>query len=210
MEGTPPHRSDDTPEGQLTRRSFIQRVSFFGGSMVFIGSCSRQPESAKKAEPAGAPLTTSHATLTDPEFEAMAAATERILPRDEDVGAADLGVPGYIDRALSDRRMSHVRDDFVRGLGALMQRAKGQHQKPFAALGPEQQDALLTEFKNSSKSSGEGHFYELLVVLTMEGAFSDPSYGGNRDRKGWALIGFETSEPPAGYDGLHAGHKCGG
>ena len=178
--------------------------------MVFIGSCSRQPDPAKKPEPAKAPLTTSHATLTDPEYAAMAAAAERILPRDEDVGAADLGVPGYIDRALSDRRMSHVRDDFVRGLEALMQRAKGQYQKPFPELAPEQQDALLTVFKNSPKSSGEGHFYELLVVLTMEGAFSDPSYSGNRDRKGWALIGFETSEPPAGYDGLHTGHKCGG
>jgi len=176
--------------------------------MVFIGSCSRQP--AKQAEPAPGPLTSSHASLTNPEFEAMAAATERILPRDEDVGAADLGVPAYVDRALADRRMSHVRDDFVRGLGALMQRAKAEAQKPFPELTPDQQDALLTEFKNSAKSSGEGHFYELLVVLTMEGAFSDPSYGGNRDRKGWALIGFETSEPPPGYDGLHTGHKCGG
>lgn len=178
--------------------------------MVFIGSCSRQPDPAKKTEPARAPLTTSHATFTDPEFETMAAAAERIFPRDEDVGAADLGVPSYIDRALSDRRMSHVRDDFVRGLEALMQRAKAQYQKPFPQLASEQQDALLAEFKNSAKSSGEGHFYELLVVLIMEGAFSDPSYGGNRDRKGWTLIGFETSEPPPGYDGLHTGHKCGG
>jgi gluconate 2-dehydrogenase gamma chain len=202
--------SDDTQQDEISRRSFIQRVSFFGGSMVFLGSCSREPVPAKKAEQPGTPLVSSHVTFTDEEYDAMAAACERLLPRDEDVGAADLGVPGYVDRALSDQRMSHVKEDFIRGLDALMRRAQAQHKKPFPQLQPEAQDELLTAFKNSSKSSGEAHFYELLVVLTMEGALSDPSYGGNKDRKGWALIGFETSEPPPGYDGMRAGHKCGG
>jgi gluconate 2-dehydrogenase gamma chain len=202
--------SDDTQPDEISRRSFIQRVSFFGGSMVLIGSCSREPVPAKKAEQPSVPLTSSHVTFTDDEFETVAAACERVLPRDEDPGAADLGVPAYVDRALADPRMSHVKEDFLRGLEALMRRSQGQQKKPFAALTPEAQDALLTVFKNAAKSSGEGHWYELLVVLTMEGAFSDPSYGGNKDRKGWALIGFDTSEPPPGYDGLHAGHKCGG
>jgi gluconate 2-dehydrogenase gamma chain len=202
--------SDDTQDDEISRRSFIQRVSFFGGSMVLLGSCSREPVAAKKAERPSASPVSSHVTFTDEEYDAVAAACERMLPRDEDVGAAELGVPGYVDRALSDPRMSHVKDDFIRGLDALMRRAQGQHGKPFPQLTPEQQDALLTVFKNSSKSSGEAHWYELLVVLTMEGALSDPSYGGNKDRKGWALIGFETSEPPPGYDGMHAHHKCGG
>ena len=169
--------SDDTPEGEFSRRSFIQRVSFFGGSMVLLGSCSREPVPARKAEQPSGPLTTSHVTLTDAEYEAMAAACERLLPRDEDPGAADLGVPGYLDRALSDARMSHVKDDFIRGLEALMRRAQNQYRKPFAQLTPEQQDTLLSFFKDRPKSTGEGHWYELLVVLTMEGAFSDPSYG---------------------------------
>ena len=202
--------SDDTQQDEISRRSFIQRVSFFGGSMVLLGSCSREPATPKKAEQASPPFTSSHVTFTDEEYDVLAAACERMLPRDEDPGAIDLGVPGYIDRALADQRMSHVKEDFLRGLGALMRRARGQHGKPFNQLTPEAQDALLTVFKNSSKNSGEGHWYELLVVLTMEGALSDPSYGGNKDRKGWALIGFETSEPPPGYDGMHAGHKCGG
>jgi gluconate 2-dehydrogenase gamma chain len=202
--------SDDTQHDEISRRSFIQRVSFFGGSMVLLGSCSREPVPPKKAEQPSTPVLGSHVTLTDEEFDAMAAACERILPRDENVGAADLGVPGYVDRALSDQRMSHVKDDFIRGLDALMRRAQGQYSKPFPRIPPEAQDGLLTVFKNAAKGSGEGHWYELLVVLTMEGAFSDPSYGGNKDRKGWELIGFEVSEPPPGYDGMHAGHKCGG
>jgi gluconate 2-dehydrogenase gamma chain len=202
--------SDDTQEDEISRRSFIQRVSFFGGSMVLLGSCSRDASPHKNAEQPSAVLLSSHVTLTDAEYDALAAACERMLPRDQDPGAIDLGVPGYIDRALSDRRMSHVKDDFISGLDALMRRAQAQRGKPFAQLPPDAQDALITSFKNGAKGSGEAHWYELLVVLTMEGALSDPSYGGNKDRKGWALIGFETSEPPPGYDGLHAGHKCGG
>jgi len=202
--------SDDTPHDDFSRRSFIQRVSFFGGSMVLLGSCNPQQPPAKPTEQPGGAQVTSHVTLTDPEYDAMAAACERILPRDEDPGAADLGVPGYLDRALSDPRMSHVKDDFIHGLEALMRRAQRQFTKPFPQLTAEQQDTLLTAFKNSPKETGEGHWYELLIVLTMEGAFSDPSYGGNKDRKGWALIGFDTSEPPAGYDGLRHHHKCGG
>src|SRR5271165_4321858 len=72
--GTPPPMSDDTQQDEISRRSFIQRVSFFGGSMVLLGSCSREPVPAKKTEQPGVPLASSHVTLTDEEFEAMAAA----------------------------------------------------------------------------------------------------------------------------------------
>ena len=33
------------------------------------------------------------------------------------------------------------------------------------------------------------------MVLTLEGFLGDPSYGGNKDQVGWALVGFDTSEP---------------
>lgn len=39
-------------------------------------------------------------------------------------------------------------------------------------------------------------FFALLLENTMEGLFSDPIYGGNRDMVGWKLVGF----PGARYD----------
>jgi gluconate 2-dehydrogenase gamma chain len=39
-------------------------------------------------------------------------------------------------------------------------------------------------------------FFELLLQNTIEGFWSDPIYGGNRDMVGWKLIGF----PGARYD----------
>jgi gluconate 2-dehydrogenase gamma chain len=37
---------------------------------------------------------------------------------------------------------------------------------------------------------------------TIMGFFSNPQYGGNRDKMGWKLIGFEDAfvfQPPFGY-----------
>ena len=39
-------------------------------------------------------------------------------------------------------------------------------------------------------------FFAQLLQNTMEGFWSDPIYGGNRDMAGWKLIGF----PGARYD----------
>jgi gluconate 2-dehydrogenase gamma chain len=33
-------------------------------------------------------------------------------------------------------------------------------------------------------------FFQLAYQTVMEGMFSDPRYGGNRDRAGWKLVGF--------------------
>jgi gluconate 2-dehydrogenase gamma chain len=45
-------------------------------------------------------------------------------------------------------------------------------------------------------------FFELLRTHTMYGFLGNPSYGGNRDRVGWKLIGFDDRmayQPPFGY-----------
>lgn len=45
-------------------------------------------------------------------------------------------------------------------------------------------------------------YFGLVRYLTVVGMFSHPSYGGNRDRMGWKLIGFDDRHawlPPFGY-----------
>jgi gluconate 2-dehydrogenase gamma chain len=150
-----------------------------------------KPSEPKKSERTIGPVVqSSHRSLTNDEYDTVAAAVERICPRDEEPGAIDLGVPEYIDRALATPTLSHVRDDFVRGTGVLMRRAQGRHQKAFAALAPAEQDALLRDLKDSPPGSGEQHYWTVLVGLTMEGLFGDPVHGGNKGGRGWELIGF--------------------
>jgi hypothetical protein len=45
-------------------------------------------------------------------------------------------------------------------------------------------------------------FFDQARLLTLCGMFSNPAYGGNRDKLGWKLIGFEDQhifEPPFGW-----------
>jgi gluconate 2-dehydrogenase gamma chain len=190
------------PPGGYSRRVFLQRLTFFGGGVVLY-ACHKDKDAQKPAERHEV-LTSSHLSFTNPEFAVLTAACERILPRDQDPGATDAQVPTYVDRMLQDPDLSPMRQDVVAGLNALDQRAERLHQKGFAALPPKDQDTLLTLFKDSPQGSGEAHFYELLLTLTLEGFLGDPSYGGNQDKVGWALVGFDPM-PPLANGGAHGG-----
>src|SRR5581483_3769122 len=139
---------------------------------------------------------TAHHTFTNEDYLVMSAAVDRILPRDQDPGAVDADVPKYVDLVLLTPELHQMRTDFLEGLQQLEKRAAGTYGKSFTALTDEQKDALLTEFKNAKKGSGEAQFYENLLVLTLEGFLGDPQYGGNKDKAGWTLVGFGTYVPP--------------
>ena len=197
-----------------TRRVFVQHLTFIGGGVVLLGGCKDDPLPVKRPHQA---LTSSHQTFTDDEWAIVSAACERILPRDEDPGALDAHVPQYIDRILQSPELQKMKGDFVPGVAALDRRSNRMFQKGFAEATAAQQDELLGIFKDSPEKSGEAKWYELLVVLSLEGFLGDPSYGGNFNRAGWELVGFKmvgsvAAEPPPGYDGvkhLHTTH-CGG
>lgn len=196
----------------FTRRVFIHRLTFLGGGVVLLGGgCSRDPSSARDAGSAR-PRSTRYLSFTNDEYAVLAAAVERIVPKDEDPGALDAAVPHYIDKMMTTAELSPMRDDLVAGLNALDRRSRSELEKGFAQASAEEQDGLLTSFKDADPSSGEARFFELLTALTLEGFLGDPSYGGNKNRVGWALMGFETSEPMDGYQGVKHLHdlRCAG
>ena len=140
----------------------------------------------------GAGSSGSFATPSSPfaatERQSLAAAVERIFP-----GAVELGVPEYIDTWLKVRPFSGaVARGFKRGASHLERLARETHQAAFAALSGEQQDKILEQFERGELKvpnfTGRG-FFQYLVQFTLEGLFSDPKYGGNRDGKGFELIG---------------------
>jgi gluconate 2-dehydrogenase gamma chain len=183
--------SDDTQPEDISRRNFIEHVGFMSGTALLYAACKPSEEKKPVREVVkGSAQESAHRSLTNDEYDTVAAAVERIVPRDDEPGAIDLGVPEYVDRALSTPTLSHVRDEFVRGTEALMRRAMSRHHKPFAQLAPAEQDALLTAFKDSPAGTGEAHYWTVLIGLTMEGLFGDPVHGGNRGGRGWELIGY--------------------
>ena len=204
-------------DDDVTRRVFVHHLTFLGGGAVLLGGCKDDPKPAPPPPPPVA-LTVSHKTFTDAEWATLVAAVDRMLPKDEDPGALDANVPEYIDRMLQSEALTQMRANFVPGVAALDRRAQRMFKVPFAQAKPEQQDELLTLFKNSPEKSGEARWYEMFVVLVLEGFLGDPSYGGNQGEVGWKLVGFSLvgrnvkGDPKAPYDGSRRLHDltCGG
>ena len=127
------------------------------------------------------------------EVEAMAA---QIIPTDDTPGAREAKVIYFIDSALTtfDRDKQPV---YVQGLKDLQ--AKTRELFPgtasFSALTSAQQIQLLTAIERTA-------FFAQVRQHTIVGFFADPKYGGNQDRIGWKLIGFEDKynwSPPFGF-----------
>lgn len=192
----------------LSRRLFVQRLSFFGGGAVLLGGACKKSESAPAdAGQRAAAMTSSHRTFTNAEWVTLNAVVDRVLPKDADPGALDANVPEYIDRILQTPQLEQMRANFVPGLAAIERRAQRMFKVGFAQATPPQQDELITLFKNSPEKSGEARWYEILIVLVLEGFLGDPSYGGNQGEVGWKLVGFNLvgrnvkGDPGSGYDG---------
>lgn len=127
------------------------------------------------------------------EVEAIAA---QIIPTDETPGALEARVIYFIDRALAtfDRDKQKL---YEKGLKSLYRKTRQRYPKAkkFSELAAEQQIQLL-------KTIEKTEFFEFVRVHTVMGFFANPEYGGNRDKSGWKLIGFEDSfsfKPPFGF-----------
>ena len=127
------------------------------------------------------------------EIEAM---TAQIIPSDETPGAREAHCMYFIDRALSTFAQKN-QPAYAQGLQDLQ--AKTQQLYPgaakFSALTSEQQIKLLTEMEKTP-------FFNMVRRDTIIGFFSRPVHGGNQDKIGWKLIGYDDSlnhKPPFGY-----------
>jgi len=76
-------------------------------------------------------------------------------------------------------------------------------QRPFARMNADEQDNYLKTLEAGGKDLGgvpSDVFFSHLWQCTVEGFFSDPVYGGNRDMVSWRMIGFPGAY--ASYYGL--------
>jgi gluconate 2-dehydrogenase gamma chain len=129
------------------------------------------------------------------EAETVAAVSDRIIPADQDAGAASAGVVNYIDRQLKGpfRKYQRVYRQGLIGIDHASESALG---KPFTALTPTRQDQLLT-LLDTGKAPPEAWnpaqaktFFDLIRDHTMQGFYGDPRHGGNRDFASWRMMGI--------------------
>ena len=126
----------------------------------------------------------------------MDAMASQIIPTDSTPGAHEAGCVHFIDRALT----TFLRDSqpiYTQGLKDLQAKTKELFPgtSKFSALTSAQQIQLLTAIENTA-------FFTTVRTHTIIGMFASPAHGGNCNKVGWELIGFEDTlkfKPPFGY-----------
>jgi gluconate 2-dehydrogenase gamma chain len=151
-------------------------------------------EHAQQATQTGQPARLT--VFTDAQAAEIESVTAQIIPSDETPGAREAHCVYFIDRALS----TFVRESqpvYMQGLQDLQ--AKTQQLYPdatkFSLLTSEQQIKVLTGIEKTP-------FFRTVRTHTVLGFFSRPEHGGNSDKVGWKLIGYDDSlnhKPPFGY-----------
>ncbi|WP_301109722.1 gluconate 2-dehydrogenase subunit 3 family protein [Sporosarcina sp.] len=155
--------------------------------------------------------------FTPEQFRVIDAASERIFPKDDNgPGAHELDVVYFIDHQLAgswgtgakeyrigpfykgeptqgDQNQLNRQQTFENGIKGLQEHSNSIYQKNFEKLTEEEQDAILTDFSEDKvplKGVSSLYFFNLLRSATLEGAYSDPLYGGNAGMEGWKMKNF--------------------
>jgi len=180
-----------------TRRQFCANAALLGvgvggyAALSAMACRSRAVKPTAVAPEAGPPPLV---TFTAAAFATLSAVCERLLPRDEDPGAIDLGVPGYIDRMVASPELTSVRELLLRVLPIVDREARKRYGgKAFHETAPAEQDEVLGLWQHGH--DGSQPFFPVILSLTLEGAFGDPKYGGNSGGRGFAMIGFTPDAP---------------
>ena len=83
---------------------------------------------------------------------------------------------------------------YGKGLDALDKYAQSKHGGAFADLSEDQQDSILEDLEDGNSTGfdkpSDKQFFKMLRDDAINGMFSDPLYGGNRDMAGWKLVGY--------------------
>jgi gluconate 2-dehydrogenase gamma chain len=159
--------------------------------------------------------------FTQEQFATVNAATERIFPADDNgPGAQALGVAYFIDHQLAGEWGFNGREymsppfyhgETVQGYQGRLKRreifaialqemnnySQTQFGKNFVDLAPDQQDKVLEAFEKDQvqlTTISPSGFFKMLRASTLEGAYSDPLYGGNLNMDGWRMRSYPGNQ----------------
>ena len=128
----------------------------------------------------------------------LRALMDRIIPPDDYPGAWEAGVGDY----LAGQFKADLRDyepAYAAGLDALEAEAVLSARASFAALPEVEQDALLRRVEAGDVRHpwplDPAAFFQTAVLHVVEGYYSNPANGGNRDELAWRMIGFVPGVP---------------
>jgi hypothetical protein len=163
-------RPSESPEtSNVSRREAIRRAALLAGvalSPEWLGMVGRAQSAAAKIYLAAAQGAT------------LAAAVDRIIPRTDTPGAADVGVAAFIDRLYGDFMTPAEQQLLTQGLQEIETAAKTAHGAGFSTLSATQQDAVLRTIATAQQDRDPGSF-ALIRSATILGYFTSEQVGRN-------------------------------
>jgi len=212
------HKNEQVKEQGLGRRDFLKGAVVGGAAAATTSFEASTPAQAQAQAQAAAPAAAGYSFFNLEEAAFVEALVDHMVPADElTAKGTDLGINVYIDRALAgawgkgDRlymqgpwklgvpsqgyQLPLTPAQLYRaGIEATNAYCTKTYGKPFDRLDEKQREDVLVGL-STGKVTFEGGlparvFWTTVYQTVMEGMFSDPIYGGNRDKAGWKMIGF--------------------
>ena len=212
------HKNEQVKEQGLGRRDFLKGAVVGGAAAATTNFEASTPAQAQAQTQAAAPAAAGYSFFNLEEAAFVEALVDHMVPADElTPKGTDLGINVYIDRALAgawgkgDRlymqgpwklgvpsqgyQLPLTPAQLYRaGIEATNAYCSKTYGKPFDRLDEKLREDVLVGLA-SGKVTFEGGlparvFWTTVYQTVMEGMFSDPIYGGNRDKAGWKMIGF--------------------
>ncbi len=170
--------------------------------------------------------------LNETEHAFVVAAVDMLIPADElSPCGSDCGIATFIDRQLASAwgggakmyRSGPFRkgkpeqgyqlaltpaEFFSAGIVAANAWSRKTYGHDFDRLDPDHRVEALKAMQDGKAEFADFSsraFFARLLAITMEGFFSDPIYGGNRNKAGWRMIGFPGL--PATYINLYEEYR---
>jgi gluconate 2-dehydrogenase gamma chain len=153
----------------ISRREAIRRAALLAGVAL-------SPEWLSLVDRATTAAQT--LSLTPAQGTIVSAIADRIIPRTDTPGAADVGVPAFIDRLYGEFMTEAERQMLTSGLAAVEAAARSAHEASFASLTAERQDAVLRGIARTEEGRPES-FFGLIRSATVLGYFTSEQIGRN-------------------------------
>ena len=121
----------------------------------------------------------------------------RIIPQDDFPDAWEAGVGDYLARQFERDLRSQV-EHYRLGLETLEAESQAFGGKGFTELDTSGQDLILSRLEAGLVTLpwplNPTAFFHTVITHVMEGYYSDPGNGGNRESIAWQMIGFKSHE----------------
>ena len=204
-------------DSSFDRRDFIKGAVVGGAAAATTGVASA-PQSAQAQQQPAAAAPPGYAFLNLEEAAFVEALVDHMVPADElTPKGTDIGINIYIDRTLAGGwgkgERLYMQGPWKRGtpnqgyqlpltpaqlyragIEATNAHCRKTYGKTFDALTAAQREEVLVGLATARISFDSGlpvrTFWTAVYQTVIEGMFSDPIYGGNRNKAGWKLIGF--------------------